>query len=81
MVMPNKKEIYRLIKCVGIVSFIPFILVSGPLAGYLLGDFLRNKFKLDHNITSILVIIGLIASIWETIAIILKLAKMGRRCR
>lgn len=77
--MPDRKEKYKLIKYVGIVSFIPFILVSGPLAGYLIGDFLRNKFKLNHNLTSILVIIGLIASIRETIVIILRLAKMERK--
>lgn len=77
----DKSEIYKLIKYVGIVSFIPFILVGGPLAGYLIGDFLRNKFKINHNITSILVIIGLIASIRETVVIILRLAKMERRCR
>jgi len=66
----TKKKIYTWIKIGGILSFIPFVLVSGPIAGFFLGNFLQKKFGWPLSVTLILVTIGFIGSVRETIRII-----------
>jgi len=66
----SKAELYRWIKISGLLSFIPFILVSGPFAAYFLGDFLEKRFRSPHYISVILIVIGFAASIKETIRVI-----------
>lgn len=72
--MPPKKEFYKLLKLAGILSYIPIILVSGPLAGYIAGDYLVKKFNLPYYIEFFSIALGFLSSIMET-ARIIKLAK------
>ena len=66
----SKKKIYTWIKIGGILSFIPFVLVSGPIAGFFLGNFLQKKFGWPFFATLILVTIGFVGSVRETVRII-----------
>lgn len=52
------------------LSFIPFILPTGPLAGFFTGQYLEKKFNFTPYTTAVTVSIGLIASLYETIRII-----------
>ena len=61
---------YKWIKIGGLLSFIPIILVTGPLAGYFLSDYLEKKFNLPNFTSAICIIIGFIASARETVRII-----------
>lgn len=63
----KSQDIYRWIKIGGILSFLPFVMVAGPFAGYLLGDYLEKRFHLPHYIYIFCIIIGLAAGIIETI--------------
>lgn len=76
--MESKKEYYKFIKLVGFAFFIPFVLVSGPLVGYLAGNFLQNKYFPNVRLTLILVLVGLLASTFETIRIIRLMIKLEK---
>ncbi|MFH0764315.1 MAG: AtpZ/AtpI family protein [Candidatus Omnitrophota bacterium] len=52
------------------MSFIPFVLAAGPIAGYLAGEYLIKKFGLPSYISFIFAAVGFAASIRETIRII-----------
>ncbi len=70
MINLKKRDLYRWIKIAGILSFIPFILAAGPLAGFFAAGFLETRFGLPQYTTIILVTIGLIGSARETVRII-----------
>ncbi|MDD5654240.1 MAG: hypothetical protein PHR91_01175 [Candidatus Omnitrophica bacterium] len=61
---------YKWVRTAGVLSFIPFVLVSGPVAGYFLGDFIVKKFVLPGYLTYICITAGFIASVHETVKII-----------
>lgn len=71
----DKKNFYKWIKIAGILSFIPFVLVAGPLLGYVLGDFLHKRFGLGTYAQLILILIGFAASARETIRMIMMALK------
>ncbi len=68
-----KKELYGFIRNAGILSALPFILLSGPVAGYLAADFLRERFGSGEYVFYVLVITGLCASIFETARILIRI--------
>lgn len=65
-----KQEIYKWIKIGGLLSFIPFILIAGPLAGYLAGDWLTKQFGLPQFTAVLLAGIGFIGSVRETVRVV-----------
>ncbi len=66
----NRDNLYKHLKIAGMLSFIPFILLTGPLAGYYVGQYLEKKLNFVPYTTSVTVAIGLIASVSETVRII-----------
>lgn len=66
----KKTKIYKWIRIGGLLSFIPVILVTGPMAGYFLADYLKVRFGFPSYTYPICVTIGFIASAIETIRII-----------
>ena len=66
----QKKDLYRWIKIGGLLSFLPFVLVAGPLAGFYLGSYLEHRFGLPVYVSIFLVTIGFAASLKETIKIV-----------
>ena len=66
----NRGSFYKHLKIVGMLSFIPFILPTGPLAGYFVGQYLEKKLNFVHYTSAITISIGLIASLSETVRII-----------
>lgn len=66
----RKTDMYKWIKIAGLLSFLPFVLVAGPLAGFYLGSFLEKKIGLAPYISIAFIIIGFAASLRETIRII-----------
>ena len=72
--MANNLEFYKSLKLAGFLAYIPIVLVSGPLAGYIAGDYLIKKLNLPFYIGLFSIALGFLSSIMETIRII-KLAK------
>jgi len=66
----NKNEFYRATKIAGMLLFIPLILVSGPLSGYFIGDYLVKKVHLPAFVLFICIVIGFVAAFAEMIRII-----------
>lgn len=64
------KRLYIRARIAGLLLFLPVVLASGPLAGFFLGSYLEGRFRLSPYTTIILVTLGIIASIRETIRII-----------
>jgi F0F1-type ATP synthase assembly protein I len=76
--MADKDLLYKRIKIAGLLSFIPFILAAGPIGGWVIGEFLENKFNLSVYITYICILIGMAASIREVVRIIRLVIKIDR---
>ena len=75
----QKEDLYKGIKTVGFVTFIPLMLAAGPLAGYFAGDFLQKKFNLSTPVVLFSVAIGFMAGVMETIKILKTVARMNKR--
>jgi len=66
----KKREVYKWIKIGSLLSLIPFVLVAGPLMGYLTFDYLEKQFNAPPYASYILITIGFAAGVRETIRII-----------
>ena len=77
--MSSKEELYKYIKIGGLLSSLPFVLASGPIIGYFIGDYLKNKFSLGNYVIFIFLAIGFIFSLKEAIKIILMLIKIEKK--
>ena len=74
-----KVEIYRWVKIVGMVSFIPVILAAGPLTGYFAGEYLEKKLSVGPFVVFISIGIGSMASIVEVVRIIRLVLKIEKK--
>lgn len=70
MALDKKGKIYKLLRVAGILSFVPFVLIAGPLAGYIAGSFLEYKFIHIRYLSLIFTFAGFIAAIMEVIELI-----------
>ena len=64
---PNKVTGWRQ---VGLLSSIPFILALAPIIGYFLGQYLDTKFRTRPWLSIVLLILGFVAGVRETIKIV-----------
>ena len=69
---PNKVTDWRQI---GILSSIPFILALSPIVGFLIGKWLDQKFRTGPWLAFILLGLGFVAGVRETI----NMVKMAQR--
>jgi F0F1-type ATP synthase assembly protein I len=74
----RKDDLYKGLKTVGFVSFIPFILAAGPLSGYFIGSFLHKKFNLSRWIVLFGVIFGFISAITEIVKVLKAINRMNK---
>ncbi len=66
----HKADVYRWIKIGGLLSFLPFVLVAGPLAGFYLGNYLEHRFNLPAYVSIACITVGFIASLREAVRIV-----------
>lgn len=71
----NQSEFYLKAWQIGILTTVPFILVTGPVVGYLAGNWIDQKVHSDPYAKAVLIILGLIASVREIIQIIRNVIK------
>lgn len=64
---PNKVNAWRQ---VGVLSTIPFILALAPIVGYFLGKYLDKKFHTAPWLTIVLLLLGFVAGVRETINLV-----------
>jgi ATP synthase protein I len=55
---------------IGLLSSIPFILAFAPIVGYFLGKYLDQKFRTQPWLSLVLLGLGFVAGVRETIKII-----------
>jgi F0F1-type ATP synthase assembly protein I len=60
------KEKARLARQVGILTAIPFVLLSGPAIGYLFGSWLDRRLGSDPAFLIVFLLLGFVASGRET---------------
>jgi F0F1-type ATP synthase assembly protein I len=56
------KEKAKLARQVGVLTAIPFVLLTGPAIGYLLGSWLDGRFKTEPTLLIICLLLGFVAS-------------------
>jgi F0F1-type ATP synthase assembly protein I len=64
------KEQARLARQVGLLTAIPFILLAGPVLGFLVGSWLDRKLGTEPILLIVLLLVGLAASGRETYKLI-----------
>jgi hypothetical protein len=69
----QKDNPYRLLWMLGLTLTLPMILLSGPVAGYLIGYLLVNKIGWPNFLLPLLMVFGLIASGMQSYRLIKKL--------
>lgn len=72
MVKNGNEKDYRYIRQVGLLTTIPVMLLSGPLIGFLIGNYIDKRFGTAPWFMVLFVCVGFVASIRQTIAIIKK---------
>ena len=77
--MAGKEELYKRIKIAGIISYIPIMLATCPLAGFFLGDYLQNKFHLPFYSIIICAGIGIVIGIKESVRAIRLVLEIDRK--
>ena len=71
---PKKEDPVRTMWMLGLALTLPMILLSGPLAGFLIGQFiLVKKFEMPSSTTPILMVLGMIGSGIQSFRLIKKL--------
>jgi len=75
----EKEDLYKGVKIVGFVSFIPFILAVGPLTGYFIGTFLQKKFNLSYWVVLLAVVFGFLTAVAEIIKILKAVARVNKK--
>ncbi|MCM8797007.1 MAG: AtpZ/AtpI family protein [Candidatus Omnitrophica bacterium] len=66
----EKKALYRQIKILGMIFFIPVLLAACPIGGFFLGDYLKRRFDFPAYIILVCLTLGFFAGILETIRIV-----------
>jgi F0F1-type ATP synthase assembly protein I len=74
-----KEDIFKGIKIIGFVTFIPFILAAGPLTGYFVGNFLQKRFNLSFYCVIVSVVIGFLVAFTEVVKILKAVAKVNKK--
>ena len=67
---PGKSEFFLRAWQIGILTTVPFILVAGPVVGYLAGNWLDQKYHSDPYGKLVLIILGVAASVRQIVQII-----------
>ena len=65
-----KKDLRKLFWMLGLALTLPMVLLSGPLAGYLISQWLIGKWGWAPGTTLTLVLLGLAGSIIQTVRIL-----------
>ena len=71
----SKSEFFSRAWQIGILTTVPFVLVAGPVLGYLAGNWLDQKYHSDPYAKLVLIILGLGASVREIIQIVRSVLK------
>jgi hypothetical protein len=77
--MPQNKQVFTSIKIGGMLLYIPVILATGPLTGYLAGDFLVKKFHWGQAVLLSCIGIGFITSVVEIVRIIRLVSRIEKQ--
>jgi hypothetical protein len=75
----KNEELYRNIKIVGLMTYVPVILAAGPLAGYVLGDYVQKKFVPSPFILLLCMGLGFLTGLVEIVRIIRLILKMEKK--
>jgi cyanate permease len=67
---PISKERARLARQVGVLTALPFVMLAGPLAGYLAGSWLDRRFGTGNLLLIILILLGTAGAGRETFKLI-----------
>lgn len=76
--MDKKADFYKWVKLAGMISFIPFVLISGPLGGFIIGEYLKVRFGLGYYAVYVFVFLGFATSLFEIVRIIRLLTRMDK---
>lgn len=72
MVANEGENRYRFIRQLSLLTTIPAVLLSGPVIGFFIGNYLDRKFGTSPWLMTLFILLGLAGSLRQTIRIIVK---------
>ncbi|HQP91662.1 MAG TPA: hypothetical protein PLU24_03210 [Candidatus Omnitrophota bacterium] len=72
-------NIFKQLRITGFLLYIPLILLTGPLAGFIVGDFFSQKFDLGNYPLLTGLIAGIALSISETVRTIRLVLRIDKK--
>lgn len=73
-----KKNVWKMTQIAGLAVSLPFEIAAGPFIGYFIGSYLMGKFGAHRYIMYAFIIMGFVASISNTAAIIEMMVKINK---
>ncbi|HNX67917.1 MAG TPA: hypothetical protein PLL75_00555 [Candidatus Omnitrophota bacterium] len=74
-----QEDLRRLFWMLGLALTLPMVLLSGPLAGYLISRWLIQQWHFDTGLTLILTLLGLAGSTLQTVRILKQLYRAEKK--
>ncbi len=75
----SKEDLQRLFRMLGLAITLPAVLVSGPLAGYLFGQWSLRKWTLNQDPTMVFMLIGLAGSAVQAVRLLKRIFEESRK--
>jgi len=75
----NKDAFYSQVKQIGALTAVPIILVAGPLAGYFIGNWVDNRFRVYPWCSILFLIMGFVAAGREIFRLLKQLLKEDKK--
>ena len=75
----NGKGLWKMMQIAGLAMAIPFEIAAGPFIGYFIGVYLKNRFGIHRYVVYLLILMGFIASIVNTVTIIQMMVRIDRQ--
>jgi uncharacterized protein YqgC (DUF456 family) len=75
LLLNRKNDLQTLFWLLGMAITLPMALLSGPLAGYFLSQWLIQRWHFNSKSTIILVLLGLLGSLVQTVRIVKRMYK------
>jgi len=74
----KEKSAWKMTEIAGLAVSIPFMILAGPFVGYFIGRYLRDKFGMHRYVMYILIVMGFVASFYNTVVIIKMMLKINK---
>ena len=75
LILKTNDKFYPLVRNISVIVTIPMVFVAGPVVGFLIGQWIDQKWSIDPWAKTVLSLLGFVASIKQVIELIKRTTK------